>query len=379
MKKLLSLTVMLMLLVTTFLISGCLPPNYSKEQAKKIAQEHRQEALNWFATNMPNAKPDSDVEAYETGTDLYGAVKGNYKRDGKSHKFVYEYTDKKMYIDEGYEETCKIIEATVLKDFGYTKDESVVSFHGYKFKAKNENDNPRKNRFQDNAVPPKALYSYQEKLIPADKTPEQFAKAILAPNTEENFDFYIHLYRDNFPEQQLEKQKRYQNLRSIWCSTKIDLTKQPQGIYEKVYLTDKITDRYYHIEKINDGLYAGYISFTGFPAKGDKLKIDYKEGKHLTLTIPEGAKPIIFSKNSMNLVQYFKNTKGDTIHNIAEELFKTSIPGVKGYHQYSTELFVKDNLSYGYSHLTVPLVKGVYTYKILGIFDLDYWKLKFFD
>lgn len=368
---------MLILLATSLLIAGCLPPNYTKEKAKEIAKEHQKEAIAWFQSNMPDAKPDGDVAAYETGVDLLGAVKGSYKRNNKSHQYVYEYTNKKMYISEGYEETCKLVEEALLKDFGYTKQESEVSFHGYHFLAKNENDDAKRNGPVENQ--PKLLVSDQAKLTPADKTPEQFAKAILAPDTDERFSFYLHLYRDDFPVQQLEKQKQYKNLGSIWCSVKIDLTKQPQGVYEKVYLKDRIEDRYYHIEKIADGLYGGYINYKGVPVGGDKLKIKYQKGKHLTLEIPKGAKPIIFSDNSMTLVQYFKNSKGETIENIAEEMYKSTMAGVKGYHQYSTELFVKDNLTYGYTHMTIPYVEGIYNYKILGVFDLDYWRLKFFD
>ncbi len=366
-----------MILVTSLLVAGCLPPNYTKEKAKEIAKNHQKEALSWFQANMPDAKPDGEVAAYDTGIDLLGAVKGEYKRNNKSQRYVYEYTHKKMYVSEGYEETCKLIKNAVLKDFGYSEQESEVSFHGYQFLAKNENDNAKRNGLEEQQA--KEILSYQEKLRPADKTPEQFAQAILAPDTKEKFDFYLHLYRDAFPEQQVEKQKQYKNLGSIWCSVKIDLTKQPQGVYEKVYLKNRVEERYYHIEKIADGLYGGYINYKGVPESGDKLKIKYIAGKHLTLEIPKGAKPIVFSNASLNLVQYFKNTKGETIENVAEEMYKSTKAGVKGYHQYSTELFVKDNLTYGYTHLTVPLVNGVYNYKILGVFDLDYWRLKFFE
>lgn len=378
MKKSISLVLMFCMLILTLMLSGCLPPNYSKEKAKEIAKTHQKEVLAWFSANMPDAKPDSDCEAYETGVNLLGAVKGSYKRNGKSYRYAYEYTNKKMYIGEGYEESCKIVEDMVLKDFGYTKQETEVSFHGYQFAAKNENDDP-KAKFRDEYSDVKEFYSSQEKLRPAAMTPQQFAEAVVAPDTKEKLDFYLHLYRDNFPEWQQEKQKRYKNLGSIWCSTKIDLTQQAQGVYERIYLRDRIEDRYYHIEKIAEGLYGGYISFKGMPKSGDKLKFSYKDGKYLTLEIPKETKPILFSKNSLTLVHYFKNPKGDTIENVAEEMYKSKQVGINGYHQYSTELFVKDNLSYGYTNMVVPYVGGVYKYKLLGILDLDYWRLKFFD
>lgn len=378
MKKVLSLITVLVLLVTSFLLSGCLPPNYTKEKAEKIVKDHKQEALAWFSQNMPDAKPDSDCKAYEMSTDLLGAVKGSYKRNGKNYNYVYEYTNKIMYIEEGYKETCRIVEDAILKDFGYSKQEAEISFHGYQFLGKNENDQPRGNS-QDKGSDIKEFYSYQEKLKPANKTPEQFAKAILASDTKDKFDFYIHLYRKDFPKQQLEKQKQYKNLGSIWCNVEIDLTEQNQGVYEKIYLKDKILERYYHIEKIADGLYGGYISTNGVPSGGDKLKTDYKEGKYLVLEIPKGTKPIVFSNESMTLVHQFKNSKGEVINVAAEEMYKSRKAMINGYHQYDGELFLKDNITYGYTHITTPLVNGIYRYKILSFFDLDYWKLKFFD
>ena len=59
MRRVYSLILMVALLVTASVISGCFPPNYSKEQAKKIVSEHKPEALAWFSKNMP-----ADGQAY---------------------------------------------------------------------------------------------------------------------------------------------------------------------------------------------------------------------------------------------------------------------------------------------------------------------------
>lgn len=377
MKRVLNLITIIVLLVTTFLISGCLPPDYTKEKAEKIVKDHQHEALAWFQQNMPDAKPDSDCKAYEMSTDLLGAVKGKYKRNGKSYDYVYEYTNKKMYIGEGYEEACKIVGENVLKDFGYNKQETEISFHGYQFLGKNENDNPRGN-FQDKKNNAKEFYSYQEKLRPADKTPEQFAKSILDPNTKEKFAFYIHLYRKDFPVPQQEKQKRYKNLGSVWCNIAIDPVKQPKGIHQKIYLRDRIENRYYHLEKIDDDLFAGYMLYKGEP-KSDKMSFSYQKGKQLSLNVPQGAKTLIFSKKALTLVHTFKNSKGDLIENVAEEMYKSTGDRIKGYHMYSTDLLVKDDFPYGYTDKYVTFRGGVYNYKIYGIFDLAYWRLKLFD
>lgn len=378
MRKILSFSIMLMILVTSCLLSGCLPPNYSKEKAKEIAKAHQKEAIAWFASNMPEAKPEETVEAYEMGTNLLGAVKGSYKHNGKSYKYVYEYTNKKMYLGEGYKETCKIVEASLLEALGYSKQEAEVDMYGYQFPGKNENDAPKK-QFEEQFKNVKEFYSNQEELRPADKTPEQFAKAILAADTKEKFTCYVHLYREAYPPYQSDKLLQHPNLGSIWCNAKLDLAKNPQGIYQKVYLRDKIQEGYYHIEKITEDLYGGYITFKGKPLPADKLKITLKDKKHLILEVPENSTPVFFSKSNVTLVHYFNNVKGQQIENVVEEMYRASKVGIKGYHMYSTELFVKDDFSYGYKTLRVPLVKGVYNYKILGVFDLDYWRLKFFD
>lgn len=378
MKRIVSFSLMLIILITSFLISGCLPPNYTKEKAKEIAKNHQQEALDWFAANMPEAKPDGDVDAYEMSINLLGAVKGKYKHNGKNYKFVYEYTNKKMYLGEGYKDTCKIVEESLLKDFGYSSQEAEVNIYGYQFPGKNENDAPRKQFEEDNKAV-KEFYSYQEELRPADKTPAQFAKDILAADTKERFTCYLHLYRDYYPTLDRNKLLQYPNLGSVWCNAKLDIIKQPQGIYQKVYLKDKTQEGYYHIEKITDDLYGGYITVKGKNLPNDKLKVNFKDDKFITLEIPENSTPVLFSKKNLTLVHYFKNVKGEQIENVVDEMYRDSKAGIKGYHMYDTELFVKDDFSYGYKNMRVSLVKGVYNYKILGVFDLDYWRLKFFN
>ena len=142
MRRVYSLILMVALLVTASVISGCFPPNYSKEQAKKIVSEHKHEALAWFSKNMPAAKPDSDCEAYATELNLLGAIKGSYKVNGKSYDYVFDYNTKSMYVGEGYEEACALVKAAILKEFNYSAKETKVNFHGYSIKLKNENDKP---------------------------------------------------------------------------------------------------------------------------------------------------------------------------------------------------------------------------------------------
>jgi len=374
MKKLTSLMLMFTLIITTFIISGCLPPNYSKEQAKKIATEHKPEALAWFAQNMPAAKPDADCEAYETGVDLLGAVKGSYKNNGKSYDYVFDYNNKKMYVGEGYEETCAIVKAAILKEFNYSSKEAKVNFHGYSFKLKNENDNPRNHmKFEQG----KEISTKLLKLIPAKTSPQEFAQKVLAPDTNEVFKFYIDVYRDTFPKYEPEKQAKFKNLGLIMCFVPVDIEKDAQTVYKKYYSAKGVEEYVFHLTKVEEGFYAGYET-KFFPKLEDKAKVTKKAANHFLLEIPKTASPIFFSKDARMLVHSFKNPKGDLIENVIDDQFLQSVPGMAGFKQHGINLVVKNDYAHSYSATRVSLVGGKYDVKALGAFDFDYWRLKYF-
>ena len=44
MKKAVNILLAITLFMTSLLVAGCLPPNYTKEKAQKIAKEHAPEA-----------------------------------------------------------------------------------------------------------------------------------------------------------------------------------------------------------------------------------------------------------------------------------------------------------------------------------------------
>ena len=78
------------------------------------------------------------------------------------------------------------------------------------------------------------------------------------------------------------------------------------------------------------------------------------------------------------LVHSFKNSKGNLMENIIADEFTMSVPGMPGFKQHGLKLVVKDEYAHGYSATRVSLVEGAYYVKELGLFDFDYWRLKYF-
>ena len=374
MKRIYSFIIMVALLITAFAISGCFPPNYSKEQAKKIVSEHKPEALAWFSKNMPAAKPDAECEAYKTELDLFGAIKGSYKVIGKSYDYVFDYNTKNMYVGEGYEETCALVKAAILKEFNYSAKETKVSFHGYSFKLKNENDKLSKRMPIDQ---PKEISTKLLKLIPAKISPQEFAQRVLAPDTNEVFNFYIDVYRDSFPKYEPEKQAKFKNLGLIMCFIPVDIEKDAQTVYKKYYSVKGVEEYVCHLAKVEDGFYAGYETKWS-PKLEDKAKVTKKTSKQFLLEIPKTARPIFFSKEKKMLVHSFKNPKGNLIENIIADKHTASVPGMAGFKQHGLELVVKDEYAHSNSATSVSLVGGAYDVKALGFFNFDYWRLKYF-
>lgn len=374
MRRVYSLILMVALLVTASVISGCFPPNYSKEQAKKIVSEHKHEALAWFSKNMPAAKPDSDCEAYATELDLLGAIKGSYKVNGKSYDYVFDYNTKRMYVGEGYEETCALVKAAILKEFNYSAKETKVNFHGYSIKLKNENDKPRNPKQIDQS---KEISTKLLKLVPAKISPQEFAQKVLAPDTNEVFKFYIDVYGASFPKYEPEKQAKFKNLGLVMCFVPVDIEKDAQTVYKKYYSVKGVEEYVCHLTKVEDGFYAGYE--TKWSSKlEDKAKVTKKASGHFLLEIPKTATPIFFSKEKKMLVHSFKNPKGNLIENIIADKHTASVPGMAGFKQHGLELVVKDEYAHSYSATSVSLVGGAYDVKALGFFNFDYWRLKYF-
>ena len=361
MRKISSVLLLALLVISTFLIAGCLPPNYSKDKAKEIATEHGKDVVTWFQKNMPDAQVDKDVKAATEAQNLLAAVQGTYKHHGKSYNYVYAYKENKMYVEEGYEATCNIIKQRILKEAGLTEQETKVSFHGYNVYADNANDKAKQNG-NDEATA-KRLSLRAQKLKPAKLTPQEFADAVLAPNTQERFNFYLRVYQEAYPEQSPAVLAKYKNLGAVFYNTPVAVTQEQSSISQKIYNRKEVKANYCRFVKINDYLYGGYTT-SGVKPTEDKLKLTKQDDKSFTLEVPANSKVTFFSTKAVKLVHYFKNANGEVIKNEAKELVKSDVPSFQNCHEYDGKLVVEDKVAHGYSSLSVPRVKGVYQYKI---------------
>lgn len=63
MKKFWPILILTLMILTTFMITGCLPPNFTEQKAKDIAKEHHKDAVAWFQQYKPEAQVDKDCAA----------------------------------------------------------------------------------------------------------------------------------------------------------------------------------------------------------------------------------------------------------------------------------------------------------------------------
>ena len=57
-----------------------------------------------------------------TAIDLYQAIEGNFKLDGKTYRYIYDYVDRKLYTDQHYEKFCHLKEVEDGFYVGYKYD-----------------------------------------------------------------------------------------------------------------------------------------------------------------------------------------------------------------------------------------------------------------
>lgn len=87
---------------TAFILSGCVPPNYTKEHEEECLKAHYSEAVDWFSEKMPEAKVSEEAKCYSSHPDLYQLIEGKYEKGGQKYTFLYDYGNNKMYTSENY-------------------------------------------------------------------------------------------------------------------------------------------------------------------------------------------------------------------------------------------------------------------------------------
>lgn len=172
------LPVLLLSIGIMLLLTGCLPPDFSKEYAKKQAQEHYQDAKDWFDKNRPDAKLGSKCTSLDDGQNLYAAVCGTYSVKGNHFQYIYDFANQGMYLEEDYSEVCKEIEEEMSEALKLPKECGTFHSEGITIEGQCANDNP--DAIIKAGTP---LTVYGKKLLPAGVEAADFAKETLLGNT----------------------------------------------------------------------------------------------------------------------------------------------------------------------------------------------------
>lgn len=334
-------------------LGACTPPNYTKDKAKEIADVHGPEAEAWFEEYYPEAEIKS-CKAYKDGTDLYAALTGTYKAGKAEYTYVYDYYYRAMYLSEGYDEVCSLIESEINSAFGLDAERTEYHFYGLSFTTVSENDD-EKNHGQAQG---ELISSMYEKIIPfGDRA--GFARSVLEGNTK--FVFYVNNYAEAFPTPDAELFAEYPNLHSITYNVPVD--GDFSGEYLQEWSKDGCSSKYARITKLEEGLYGGYLSKGASELEGDVVFIR-EDDKSFSLEIPDGTEPIIFSDKKLKLVNCFANSSGEAFEEEVDELYKIKCSGWSGKFKMSHDLLVTSELAHGYGRDAIAEDPGLYKFKV---------------
>ncbi len=348
----------LLAVVSLSLLAGCLPPEFTKENAKKLAKEHYSEAVEWFAQNYPEAKVSENCSSVDDGRNLYSAVKGSYKANGETYHYIYSYFENAMYLDEDYAAVCGKVQELVCDEQGISVECSKFLFQGIPVYVSYMNDNPSYGVEETTAdqesqsTESAKTYHKVEGYLPAQIDVLEYAKQTLRGETE--LPFAIYFYVDEIPKMDPQIFESYPNMTFVEYSRPVDM--EFDGVYSSIwYETDWKIDNYYHTEKIEDDFYAGFV--VGIDSrKADMdtfdLSFSYEDqgnGEFL-LHIPEKASPIFYTKNRTQIAQIYVDGNGKTGETNLSEMESSACPGYADCRKYAG-LFVVRNLQYkGYKY-----------------------------
>lgn len=345
-KKILLLLLSVTLAMT---LSGCTPPNYTRAKKKEVTKEHAAEAEAWFSAHMPEAKAEKG-KAVADAVDLYAAITGTYKKDGKTYYYVYDYTGDRMYSDELFDEVSGLVTEKIREEASLSEETSVIHCLGHDFPLSYENDSWNERSIpcdeDGNPLKPEEITgSRREMMVPLDEAPESFAEKVLAG--EVSFQVAADCYVEEFPEYDPAVFEKYDaNFVGIWYYVPMD--GNFSGIYKNVY-TGRGTDPYTaEITNLGGGLYGGW-TFHGVPDFAGEIGYEDLGKDGFSLTIPEKATPVLFSeKRKKKLQTYFTNSAGELVEYKLDELFRTSCPGKPDCYCLSTDFVTRAPLKYAY-------------------------------
>jgi len=357
----------ILILILAISLTGCMPPEFTKEHAKELAREHQGDATQWFAANRPDAKIGKKCTSVDDGVNLYSLIKGTYKESGKTHNYIYNYDDGVMYLDENYAEACDLITQLTCERMGLVQERSTFHFEGLDIPAVSQNDEP------DAYYPAQSsITANSKKVLPADFGAQQFAEAAVDGNTA--FEYSIWNYGEVIPAFDPSVFEKFPNLMSIDYFAPVQL--EGGGQYSSIwYDATWKCDRYCYLEKASEDMYVGYTymvddrgavsadvsgeeSICEMP--GQEFSYSEKGDGEIELTIPEDADILIFSTKKRKFTQHFVNSAGKNVTENLVTMQTRDCPGMKGHIIYGACLVVPEQELYGYSLPGKPFVKGHY-------------------
>lgn len=252
--------------------------------------------MEWLKENRPGSQMIS-VNAFGS-VNLYSAVKGQFRYDGNKFTFVYDIANGTMYTDERFEEACTSIRDAAAVRLGLDPDKTVMYSFGMSFLPVSENDAPAQW-----ATPAGELIQTQaEKILPADADPEMFAEIVMSG--EQEFVYHLDYYDNDFPIFDPQMLELCPSLSKVALHREI--TPGMTGVYSRTYAKDGIWQEYCHIEKLEDGLYGGWIC--SHEPEEDSLVFTRTGRKSFTVQIPAHTELVLLSEKEVRFIHTFSVT-----------------------------------------------------------------------
>ncbi|MCQ2512880.1 MAG: hypothetical protein MJ092_05810 [Lachnospiraceae bacterium] len=348
------------IMMAALLFTGCTPPNYTGEAVDKIENEHYQDVVDYFARNLPNAQVSKKFHAYRTPVDLYQAIEGNYKIDGVSHKYIFDYVNGQLYTDQYYEEACQMIRNRIYQEFHLEEEKTKSTFLGLNLYLHFANDQ-EKHGLND------MFYEGEEEglcvafVLPFNVRPEDFAKQAL--DGEVTFEFMVTAYVEEFPEYDAVQYDKYHNLMGIWYT--IPVIKEDSefyGAYEKAYSWNWCHEKFCHLKEVEDGFYVGY-EYNGTPDFEDRLEFTRDNETSFTITIPEDTSPLIFSEWKKDYIVRFHNSAGEEKESDVYAMTRNDCRGFKNYYIFDAEFIADKEIHYGGYYWKLSSAHGRYSFE----------------
>ncbi|MCR5118693.1 MAG: hypothetical protein K6B44_03620 [Lachnospiraceae bacterium] len=294
-------------LLAVFLLTGCMPDNYTSEAADSMTKAHSDQVRAWFASNIPDAKI-TKLSAKDSGLDLVHFIGGYFELKGSEYPYAYDFDNDLMYTGRNYDKMLEcaaeeIAAALALPVSRIRLDDPVVE-------ADTLVENIPGDIEGTACIPLRGC-------IPENSTPEDFAKWVICDgNGDPVSDVRFKAYVDTIP---AYDPAIFDVLKGI---DKIDYVKAisigTDDVYHVTYSRNKAESEHCYMQKLRDDLYAGYLydseetydddgALTGCTSEIDgqdpEPQFDFDPDGTLQLRIPDGmARPAVLTKGGKNYI-----------------------------------------------------------------------------